>query len=65
MKAKNASFSSLLASSTTGKLVVTDPRLESSGLFLWSLWVLELEPKMFSAEQRGTERSRVGLGSIA
>lgn len=63
MKAKNASFSSVLASSSTGNLVAADPCLEDSGLLLRSLWVPELEPKMFSVGQRGTKRNRVELGS--
>lgn len=63
MKAKNASFSSVLTSSSTGKLVAADPCLEDSGLLLRSLWVPELEPKMFSVGQRGTKRNRVELGS--
>lgn len=63
MKAKNASFSSVLASSSTGNLVAADSCLEDSGLLLRSLWVPELEPKMFSVGQRGTKRNRVELGS--
>ena len=63
MKAKNASFSSASASPSTGKLLAADTRLEDSGFLLWSLWVFGLEPKMLSVGQKGTERSRVGMGS--
>lgn len=59
-KAKNASFSSGSASSGTGKLVAAESLLEDSGLFLWSLWVLRLEPKTFSAGQRGQEAAECG-----
>lgn len=65
MKAKNASFSSRSASSSPGKLAAVDSLLEDSGLFLWSLWVLRLEPKMFSVGQRGQKAAEWGwLGPL-
>lgn len=58
MNAKNASFSSGSASSSTGRLTAADSLLEGTGLFLRTPWVPE--PKTFSVGQRGQKAAEWG-----